>query len=112
MQQVETSAYKRCYSINSWSETSFRNLLLGKCSTVACRARFSTFQQSLIFQGRLVTLNEKITIREFISRVKKHLGMANVRLGLAVGATQDTLIQSVAMCAGSGWGEYINCEEN
>lgn len=35
-----------------------------------------------------------------------------MRLGLAVGATQDTLIQSVAICAGSGWGEYINCEEN
>lgn len=52
--------------------------------------------------GKICTLNETITIAQALENVKKNTGMSTVQLGLAVGATLDSDVRKVAVCAGSG----------
>jgi dinuclear metal center YbgI/SA1388 family protein len=52
--------------------------------------------------GRELVLHEPITIDEAISRVKKHLGLAQVRLASSAAHAQGAHLSRIAACAGSG----------
>ncbi|XP_068235256.1 NIF3-like protein 1 [Palaemon carinicauda] len=52
--------------------------------------------------GRKCNLSSPVTLKEAVDKVKSHLNLPYVRLALAHGATSDSLIRSVAVCAGSG----------
>ncbi|CAH1232972.1 NIF3L1 [Branchiostoma lanceolatum] len=53
--------------------------------------------------GRLVTLDVPVTMSDLLSRVKTHLGLNHVRLGMGEGRTlEGSTVRSVALCAGSG----------
>ncbi|XP_064097494.1 NIF3-like protein 1 [Macrobrachium nipponense] len=52
--------------------------------------------------GRKCNLSSPVTLKEAVDKIKSHLGLPYVRLALAHGATSDSLIRSVAVCAGSG----------
>ncbi|WP_372808376.1 Nif3-like dinuclear metal center hexameric protein [Pontiella sp.] len=51
-------------------------------------------------QGRLVELKTPVKIKTLTQRVKKHLGLKNLRLAEA--AEADRPVQTVALCAGAG----------
>ena len=50
-------------------------------------------------QGRLVELKKSISLKILTARIKKYLGLKNVRIA---SAAEDTLIKTVALCAGAG----------
>ncbi|MBN2686517.1 MAG: Nif3-like dinuclear metal center hexameric protein [Pontiellaceae bacterium] len=50
-------------------------------------------------QGRLVQLDEPVTLETLAQRIKNHLGLEQLRLA---SAPSTTLIQTVALCAGAG----------
>ncbi|MBN2703788.1 MAG: Nif3-like dinuclear metal center hexameric protein [Pontiellaceae bacterium] len=50
-------------------------------------------------QGRLVKLKEPVTLETLVQRIKAHLGLEQLRLA---STTNNTPIQSVALCAGAG----------
>lgn len=52
--------------------------------------------------GRKCKLAHPMTISEAVNRIKSHLGLSYVRLALACGATLESSVGSVAVCAGSG----------
>lgn len=52
--------------------------------------------------GRKCKLSRPMSITEAVGRIKAHLGLPYVRLALAHGAKLSSMIQSVAVCAGSG----------
>lgn len=52
--------------------------------------------------GRKAELSSAVPVKDAVSLIKKHLQLPHVRLALARGATQESLIKSVAVCAGSG----------
>eukprot|EP00058_Branchiostoma_floridae_P020393 XP_002605883.1 hypothetical protein BRAFLDRAFT_87445 [Branchiostoma floridae] len=53
--------------------------------------------------GRLVTLDDPVTLSALLSRVKTHLGLNHVRLAMGEGRTMEgSTVRSVALCAGSG----------
>ncbi|XP_071519074.1 NIF3-like protein 1 isoform X1 [Panulirus ornatus] len=52
--------------------------------------------------GRKCKIVHSMTIRESVNRVKSHLGLPHIRLALAHGKKLDSVIRSVAVCAGSG----------
>ncbi|XP_078679845.1 NIF3-like protein 1 isoform X2 [Branchiostoma floridae x Branchiostoma belcheri] len=53
--------------------------------------------------GRLVTLDDPVTLSDLLSRVKTHLGLNHVRLAVGEGKTlEGSTVRSVALCAGSG----------
>ncbi|KAF4518686.1 hypothetical protein B566_EDAN002721 [Ephemera danica] len=52
--------------------------------------------------GRLLTLSKPITIAEAVQNVKSHLAVQHVHLALQRNATTASLVQTVALCAGSG----------
>ncbi|XP_078599933.1 NIF3-like protein 1 [Branchiostoma floridae x Branchiostoma japonicum] len=53
--------------------------------------------------GRLVTLDDPVTLSVLLSRVKSHLGLNHVRLAMGEGRTMEgSTVRSVALCAGSG----------
>lgn len=52
--------------------------------------------------GRLTTLNKPIAISDAVKLIKSHLKMNYVRLAIGYGQTSESLIRSVAVCAGSG----------
>jgi len=52
--------------------------------------------------GRKADLSSAVCLKDAVELIKKHLQLPHVRLALARGATQDSLIKSVAVCAGSG----------
>ncbi|HEY5653454.1 MAG TPA: Nif3-like dinuclear metal center hexameric protein [Pontiella sp.] len=50
-------------------------------------------------QGRLVTLKKPVKLKTLAQRIKKHLGLETLRIAAA---PEDTLIETVALCAGAG----------
>lgn len=54
-------------------------------------------------QGRSVELAEPLALSEAIARIKRHLGLSQLRVSAAPAHTADqTAIRSVAVCAGAG----------
>nr|DBA18956.1 TPA: hypothetical protein GDO54_014846 [Pyxicephalus adspersus] len=52
--------------------------------------------------GRLCTLSEPVSISTAVERVKRHLGLAHIRLALGRGKTMESSVRVMAVCAGSG----------
>lgn len=50
-------------------------------------------------QGRLVQLDEPVSLETLVQRIKKHLGLKQLRLA---STTAEASIQTVALCAGAG----------
>ncbi len=50
-------------------------------------------------QGRLVELTRPVKLKTVAQRIKKHLGLKNLRLAAA---REDTPIKTIALCAGAG----------
>ena len=50
-------------------------------------------------QGRLVTLKKAIKVKTLAQRVKKHLGLKNLRIAAPA---EERPIQTIALCAGAG----------
>ncbi|KAG5893286.1 hypothetical protein JTB14_014299 [Gonioctena quinquepunctata] len=57
--------------------------------------------------GRIVTLAAPIKLRKIIEDVKKHIGIPHLRLGIAKHQDLETIVSTVAICAGSG-GSVLN----
>ena len=61
-------------------------------------------------QGRLCTLQTPVTLSELINRIKNHLNLKHVRLAAAhlgmpeLADPQQSRVQTIAICAGSGAG--------
>ncbi|XP_058263260.1 NIF3-like protein 1 [Hemibagrus wyckioides] len=53
-------------------------------------------------QGRHAVLDEPMSTASALQRVKKHLGLPYLRLALGNQKTLDSVVKSVAVCAGSG----------
>ncbi|KAJ0060634.1 hypothetical protein NL108_016607, partial [Boleophthalmus pectinirostris] len=53
-------------------------------------------------QGRMSVLDRPITIATAVEKMKTHLSLSHLRLALGVGRTLDSLVHTVAVCAGSG----------
>jgi dinuclear metal center YbgI/SA1388 family protein len=56
--------------------------------------------------GRELALHEPITISDAVLRVKKHLGLAQVRLAASEAHARGARLSSIAVCAGSGGGVF------
>ncbi|KAL9932560.1 hypothetical protein V8E36_008677 [Tilletia maclaganii] len=52
--------------------------------------------------GRLLRLDQAVTLGDFVRQIKREVGVDHAQLALARGASLDTTIQSIAVCAGSG----------
>ena len=52
--------------------------------------------------GRRVVLTNPITLSDLVHRVKSYLGLPSVRLARGKGCEDSTLVNTVAICAGSG----------
>lgn len=52
--------------------------------------------------GRLVVLDNSLSLKDVVEKVKKHLQLQHVRVALGNGTNLDTSIKTVAICAGSG----------
>ncbi|RZC41700.1 GTP cyclohydrolase 1 type 2 NIF3L1, partial [Asbolus verrucosus] len=52
--------------------------------------------------GRLLNLEVPLTVQEIVDKVKEKIGIKHLRLALARHKGADTLVSSVALCAGSG----------
>ncbi|EDO39288.1 predicted protein [Nematostella vectensis] len=52
--------------------------------------------------GRLCTLDTPVTLPDIIHRIKKHLQLPHLRVAYAPSKAKDTLLSTVALCAGSG----------
>lgn len=53
-------------------------------------------------QGRLSILDQPVTVATAIEKMKSHLGMKHLRLALGVKQTLESIVSTVAVCAGSG----------
>ncbi|XP_077595585.1 NIF3-like protein 1 isoform X1 [Stigmatopora nigra] len=53
-------------------------------------------------QGRLSVLAQSVTLAEAVDKMKSHLSLPYVRLALGQGRTPESVIRTVAVCAGSG----------
>ncbi|KAK0458192.1 NGG1 interacting factor 3-like protein [Desarmillaria tabescens] len=51
-------------------------------------------------EGRLVILDEPVSVKELVDRVKRHLGLSQVQIAFPSAMLSD--IRTVAICAGSG----------
>jgi len=56
----------------------------------------------LIGAGRICTLQKGITLAEAVRMIKKHIGIPFLRLALGKNSNLESLIYTVAFCAGSG----------
>ncbi|XP_044753129.1 NIF3-like protein 1 isoform X2 [Coccinella septempunctata] len=52
--------------------------------------------------GRSLILKNEITLSQAVESIKKHTGLAHVRLAIARGRDLESKIKTVALCAGSG----------
>uniref|UniRef100_A0A8C4TJZ0 NIF3-like protein 1 n=1 Tax=Erpetoichthys calabaricus TaxID=27687 RepID=A0A8C4TJZ0_ERPCA len=52
--------------------------------------------------GRLCALDEPVTIATALQRIKAHLRLQHVRLALGAQCTLESLVRTMAVCAGSG----------
>ncbi|XP_050304649.1 NIF3-like protein 1 [Anthonomus grandis grandis] len=55
-----------------------------------------------IGMGRFLTLEQPLPLKEVIDKIKKHIGIPHIRLGLAKTKNLESLISTLALCAGSG----------
>ncbi|KAJ8972817.1 hypothetical protein NQ317_008734 [Molorchus minor] len=55
-----------------------------------------------IGMGRLISLEKPLTLKEAIETVKNHIGIPYLRVGIARHRDLETLINTAAICAGSG----------
>ncbi|XP_043086950.1 NIF3-like protein 1 isoform X2 [Puntigrus tetrazona] len=53
-------------------------------------------------QGRLSVLDQPVSISTALQKMKTHLGLSHLRLALGEQHTLDSLVKTVAVCAGSG----------
>ncbi|KAJ0015927.1 hypothetical protein NQD34_014217 [Periophthalmus magnuspinnatus] len=53
-------------------------------------------------QGRMSILDQPVTVATAVEKMKTHLSLNHLRLALGVGQTLDSLVYTVAVCAGSG----------
>ncbi|XP_057214378.1 NIF3-like protein 1 isoform X2 [Triplophysa rosa] len=53
-------------------------------------------------QGRLRVLDEPVSVAAAVQKMKTHLGLPHLRLALGNQKTLDSLVKTVAVCAGSG----------
>ncbi|XP_057681539.1 NIF3-like protein 1 isoform X1 [Corythoichthys intestinalis] len=53
-------------------------------------------------QGRLSVLDQPVAVAIAVNKMKSHLGLRHLRLALGQGRTQESIIRTVAVCAGSG----------
>ncbi|CAH1155837.1 unnamed protein product [Phaedon cochleariae] len=60
------------------------------------------YPDSNIGAGRLLSLAAPITFRKAIDDVKEHIGLSHLRIGVSRHKDLDSLISTVALCAGSG----------
>ncbi|XP_064778008.1 NIF3-like protein 1 [Oncorhynchus masou masou] len=58
-------------------------------------------------QGRQSVLDEPVTVAAAIQRMKSHLGLNQLRLALGAQQTLESIVSTVAVCAGSG-GSVLN----
>lgn len=54
-------------------------------------------------QGRLVELKKAVKLKTLSQRIKKHLGLKNLRIA---SPAEDTPVRTVALCAGAGTGAF------
>ncbi|XP_074659972.1 uncharacterized protein LOC141912582 [Tubulanus polymorphus] len=52
--------------------------------------------------GQVGELNQDVSLRMMVEKVKTHLKIPHVRLAIGTGLDMDSLVSSVAVCAGSG----------
>lgn len=65
-----------------------------------------------IGMGRYIILQETLSLKQVIDRIKDHIGIPYLRLGLAKGKNLDSEISTVALCAGSGTSVLAGVEAN
>ncbi|XP_051968591.1 NIF3-like protein 1 [Xyrauchen texanus] len=53
-------------------------------------------------QGRLSVLEEPVSVATAVQKMKSHLGLPHLRLALGHQRTLDSMVRTVAVCAGSG----------
>ncbi|XP_037319225.2 NIF3-like protein 1 [Pungitius pungitius] len=53
-------------------------------------------------QGRLIVLDQPVTVATAVQKMKSHLGLSHLRLALGRGQTPESSVRSAAACAGSG----------
>ncbi|XP_073773981.1 NIF3-like protein 1 isoform X2 [Danio rerio] len=53
-------------------------------------------------QGRLSVLEEPVSVSTAVQKMKTHLGLPHLRLALGDQQTLDSMVKTVAVCAGSG----------
>uniref|UniRef100_A0A8C7GGB7 NIF3-like protein 1 n=1 Tax=Oncorhynchus kisutch TaxID=8019 RepID=A0A8C7GGB7_ONCKI len=58
-------------------------------------------------QGRLSVLDEPVTVAAAVQQMKSHLGLNHLRLALGAQQTLESIVSTVAVCAGSG-GSVLN----
>ncbi|KAM8837753.1 NIF3-like protein 1 isoform 2-T6 [Spinachia spinachia] len=53
-------------------------------------------------QGRLIVLDQPVTVATAVQNMKSHLGLSHLRLALGSGQTAESSVRTAAVCAGSG----------
>uniref|UniRef100_A0AAV2LG05 NIF3-like protein 1 n=1 Tax=Knipowitschia caucasica TaxID=637954 RepID=A0AAV2LG05_KNICA len=53
-------------------------------------------------QGRASVLDQPVTVATAVEKMKAHLSLSHLRLALGTGQSLESLVQTVAVCAGSG----------
>ncbi|KAK0186763.1 NIF3-like protein-like protein [Armillaria mellea] len=69
----------------------------GGCERLACQRACGTSEGA---EGRLMVLDEPVSVKELVGRVKRHLGVSQVQVAYPSAVRSD--IRTVAICAGSG----------
>ncbi|KAJ8950252.1 hypothetical protein NQ314_007957 [Rhamnusium bicolor] len=59
-------------------------------------------EDSNIGMGRIITLEAPLTLKQAVKNVKQHINIPYIRIGIAKHKDLETLITTVAVCAGSG----------
>lgn len=64
-------------------------------------------------QGRMVFLKKPLSLNIIVERIKKHLNIPYIRMALAekYNYIDDVIINTVAICAGSGSGIFFFCKK-
>lgn len=59
--------------------------------------------------GRLLRLDNPLSISQATEKIKGHLKLSHLRLALATNANKDSEVKSIAVCAGSGASVLQGC---
>lgn len=89
--------------VNDWLADAFDTAARAPISPYVGRLAETRTLPSLPGQGRLATLRTPITLETAVERLKRHLGLAQVRLspGLAEARAHQG-VRTIAVCAGAG----------